>query len=201
MNLFNPVGSVAFCIFFFNNTEQEPSEFFDKSYLKEKYRFSIDRNWTWGIAAKRCLRFLVSSNHDLVFLLGNVISAQKRVHYNLVVLNYLVIKWKERKITFNQSDKRSKYGLIIEGLFEVLGEMWDKNFLYVFLNERRSKIIVFKISYRKRNREKNWICFFWWGTSYKDIFIKWNFWLILNSRRFWCIIIITFRQLTFDSSL
>ena len=40
-------------------TEHETTEFFDRIFNTEKYRFNIDRNLAWGISAKTGQHFQV----------------------------------------------------------------------------------------------------------------------------------------------
>ena len=63
INPINPIGSVDMCIVFFRIiTELGVRDFFDKVSMKEKYRFSFDKNWVRGIAAKNGSWFSILSN-------------------------------------------------------------------------------------------------------------------------------------------
>ena len=56
-------------------------------------------------------------------------------------------------------------GLIIQGMFEVYGKIFDLNIFQIFLKEWISEANIYNFSYSEREHENLWFCFYLWETS------------------------------------
>ena len=97
---------------------------------------------------------------------------------------------KRNGIFFPTSVVKNNFGLIIEKMLEDQFIILDNNFLFVLLKTWLYEGSIISISYTERDQVASFFRFFWWKTSYEDIFFKCNSRLFCNSQRFWCIMVI-----------